>query len=290
MSKKKEINYKAMLIDGTKCTGCRGCQVACKQWNDLPAVKTEFFGGDGYQNPARLTSDTYTLIRYHEVKDEKSGKLTNWVYKKDQCQHCLEPACADACLVGALSQDDNGAVVWAEDKCIGCRYCMMACPFDIPTFEWNATMADIKKCTFCSERISADNKDKAKSLPACVKTCPTEAIIYGDRKTLLAEAKKRLAKEPDKYYQHIYGEEEVGGTCVLNINSVPLTVMGYPEIFYKKAGDKMILKEDYKKALGKLTEPAMHIIPHVVIGLGITLGAIGFIANRKDSVSKDKNE
>ncbi|MBU0765406.1 MAG: 4Fe-4S dicluster domain-containing protein, partial [Bacteroidetes bacterium] len=127
-------NQKAFLIDTTRCIGCRGCQVACKQWNELPAEKTEFFGGPGYQNPAHMSATTFTLINYHEVTE--NGELKDWVFRKDQCQHCLEPACASACLVGALHKTENGPVIWDSSKCIGCRYCMISCPFDVPKFEW----------------------------------------------------------------------------------------------------------------------------------------------------------
>lgn len=257
----KQIGF---LIDSTKCIGCRGCQVACKQWNDLPAEKTEFFGGPGYQNPADLSASTYTLIKFHEVIE--NGKLAEWTFWKKQCQHCLEPACSSACLVGALEKTKEGPVVWNENKCIGCRYCMIACPYSIPKFEWSKVIADIHKCTLCINRIAEGLE------PACAKTCPTDAILYGYRDELLAIAKKRLQENPDKYHQHIYGEEEVGGTCVLNISSIPLEEFGYP-------------KNLSKEALGTKTATAMHAIPSVVIGLGAVLGATAIIANRKNQVA-----
>ncbi len=256
---KTTINQKGFLIDGTKCIGCRACQIACKQWNELPAEKTEFFGGDGYQNPADLSSKTYTLIKYREVI--KKDKLVDWVFHKDQCQHCLEPACVSACIVGALQKTAAGPVVWEDRRCIGCRYCMLACPYNIPKFEWYSINPDIKKCTLCSDRIENGLP------PACAKACSTGAITYGSRDELLKEAKKRLKSGPDTYYQHIYGEDEVGGTCVLNISSIPLEEFGYPGNLPKES-------------LSTTTDPAMKSIPGVVIGLGAALGITAFIVNK----------
>lgn len=265
----KNNKQKAFLYDATKCMGCRGCQVACKQWNNLEAEETEFFGGPGYQNPKHLSDKTYTLIKFHEVIDE-DGKLKDWVFWKNQCQHCLEPACASACLVGALTSTENGSVLWDENKCIGCRYCMIACPFDIPKFEWHKVIADIHKCTFCDDRINEGLE------PACAKTCPTDAILFGDREELIKIAEKRLSDNPDKYHQHVYGIDEAGGTCVLNISSIPLEKLGYPENIPMKA-------------LESYTAPAMHAVPGVVIGLGAVLGVTAFIVNRKNKISETES-
>ncbi len=257
---KSTIKQKGFLIDGTKCIGCRACQVACKQWNELPAEKTEFFGGPGYQNPANLSSKTYTLIKYREI--EKKGQLIDWTFHKSQCQHCLEPACEAACIVGAFTKTAEGPVEWDEKKCIGCRYCMLACPYQIPTFEWSSINPKIRKCTLCSDRI------KNGLQPACSKACSTGAILFGNRDELLKIAKQRLKAEPKKYYQHIYGENEVGGTCVLNISSVALDKeFGYP-------------KNLPNKAMISFTEPAMKSIPGVVMGLGALLGISAYIVNK----------
>ncbi len=254
-------DQKAFLFDATKCIGCRGCQVACKQWNGLPAEKTEFFGGPGYQNPKNLSSSTYTLIKYHEVIED--GKLKDWVFFKNQCQHCIEPACVSACLVGALHSTDQGAVVWDETKCIGCRYCMLSCPFNIPKFEWDKIIADIRKCTFCADRLAEGLE------PACSKTCPSGAILFGDREELINISEKRLADNPELYHQHVYGKEEAGGTAVLNISSIPLEDFGYP-------------KNITKKSLGSSRiKPFMKSIPPTVVGLGAVLGIVAFVANRK---------
>lgn len=260
---------KAFLYDSTKCIGCRGCQVACKQWNELPAEKTEFFGGPGYQNPAKLSSSTYTLIKYHEM--EENGKLMDWTFLKVQCQHCLEPACGSACLVGAIHKTESGPVVWDEKKCIGCRYCMLACPFDIPKFEWNKVIADIRKCNFCADRIAEG------LIPSCSKTCPTGAILFGEREDLIAIAQQRLSENPDKYYQHIYGLEEAGGTCVLNISNVKLEKLGYP-------------KNIPLESLANKTKLPMYAISPSVIGLGAVLGVTALIINRKKEIAKSNHE
>ena len=267
---KTTIKQKGFLIDGTKCIGCRGCQVACKQWNELPAEKTKFFGGPGYQNPANLSSSTYTLIKYREVIDKK-GDLKDWVFHKDQCQHCLEPACESACIVGALKKTKSGPVVWDEKKCIGCRYCMLACPYNIPTFEWYSMNPEIRKCTLCSDRI--DNGLQ----PSCSKVCTTGAILFGDRDELLKIARKRLKADQKGYHQHIYGEDEVGGTCILNISSIPLEKFGYP-------------KNLPREALASTPDPALHSIPGVVIGLGAALGLTAFVVNRHNKQLTEESE
>ncbi len=207
------------LIDNTKCIGCRACQTACKQWNELPAEKTKFFGGEGYQNPKDLSGSTYTLIKFHEVIE--NDKLKDWGYWKKQCQHCLDPSCKYACPTGAIEKKEYGPVVWDDTKCLGCPDCREACPFDIPRFEGNLN-PKIRKCTMCYDRLEEGLE------PACVKACPTGATIFGKREQLLSIAEQRLASEPQKYHQYIYGKDEGGGTTVLYISSFELEKIGYP--------------------------------------------------------------
>lgn len=262
----------SLLYDNTKCIGCRGCQVACKQWNELPAEKTSFFVGgadSGYQNPAHLSEYTYTLISYHEVVE--NDELAGWAFWKNQCQHCLDPACASACLVGAMHKTEEGPVVWDNHKCIGCRYCMLACPFNIPKFEWKKVIADIRKCNFCYDRIAAG------LIPSCAKACPTKALIFGDREELLKIAKERLLNSPERYYQHIYGVEEAGGTCMLSISSVPLQKLGYPE-------------NVPMESLAKKAAFGMHTITPAVIGISAVLGVTAFIINRRIEMAKPKEK
>lgn len=258
----------ALLIDNTKCVGCRGCQTSCKQWNNLPSEKTEFFGGAGYQNPANLSGSTYTLVKYHEVVED--DKIKDWVFWKTQCQHCSSPACSSVCLVGALEKTVNGPVVWNSSKCIGCRYCMLSCPFNVPKFEWDSVIPQIRKCVMCYDRVDEGIQ------PACAKTCPTGAIMFGKRDELVKIAEARLSNEPDKYYQHIYGLNEIGGTSVLNISSIPLEEMGYP----KNLGPE---------PLAARTNMAISSISPVVVGLGAVLGVIALIANRKNEIARQKD-
>ncbi|MGQ9682896.1 MAG: 4Fe-4S dicluster domain-containing protein [Anaerolineae bacterium] len=210
---------KAMLIDATLCTACRGCQVACKQWNDLPGEKTTNIGS--YQNPLRLSAYTWTHIQMREV--EMEGKL-HWTFLKRQCMHCLHPACVSACPVGAMQQTPEGIVRYNDERCIGCRYCMTACPFRIPRFEWDKPLGHIRKCHFCFDRRASGQ------IPACVKTCPSGALAFGERDELIAAAEARLRARPDKYVQHIYGKEEGGGTHVLILAGVPFEYLGLPTL------------------------------------------------------------
>jgi formate dehydrogenase iron-sulfur subunit len=243
---------KAMLIDTVRCIGCRGCQVACKQWNGRKAEKTTFFGGPGYQNPADLSADTWTLITYNElpVRDR-----IDWVFGKKQCMHCLEPACASACPVAALEKLPEGPVVYHKHRCIGCRYCMLACPFEIPRFEYDSANPYITKCTMCADRIQAGG------VPACSKVCPTGAVAFGEREASIREARRRISAAPSEYVPTIYGLEEAGGTSVLHISNVPFEKLGY--------------RTDIpKEPVNKNTRIAMEAIPVVMLGLAVVLGGI----------------
>ena len=138
--------------------------------------------------------------------------------------HCQDPTCVSVCPVGAFTKTAAGPVVYAEDRCMGCRYCMMACPFGVPRYEWNKVWAPrVKKCRMCAPR-------QAKGLkPACTEVCPVQAGVFGEREDLLREAENRLKQEPTKYIQHIYGKQEVGGTSVLYLSAVPFEELGLPD-------------------------------------------------------------
>jgi formate dehydrogenase iron-sulfur subunit len=259
---------KGFLIDNSKCIGCRACMVACKQWHDLPASKTKFFAGPGYQNPRDLDANTFTLITYNEV--EKGGRM-NWVFGNRRCMHCNDPGCASACPVKALEKTPEGPVYWNAWKCIGCRYCMFACPYHIPKFEWRSANPEIRKCTMCYERVQVG------MIPSCAKTCPTGAIEFGDRDALVAEAESRLRNNPSAYVHHIYGKDEVGGTCVLILSEAPFDRLGYP----------MNLP---KKSLPSYTAPAMEAIPSVVVGLGLVLGVTYKLIHRRGEVATSEGK
>jgi Fe-S-cluster-containing dehydrogenase component len=201
-----------MLIDTTRCIGCRSCEAACAKANgsgDTPI--DDPIGDDG----RRRTSPA----RFSVVTRSETDRGT--AFAKRQCMHCLQPACAAACLTRAMFQTERGPVIWREDKCMGCRYCMVSCPFDAPKFEFDKTKPRIRKCAMCWSRIEAGGK------PACAEACPTGAIAFGERRELLREARRRIAEEPDRYTDHIYGEHEVGGTSVLYLAAVPFDQLGF---------------------------------------------------------------
>lgn len=196
----------AMLYDLTKCVGCHFCEIACQMNKELPA-------------------DT-TLQTFHVV-EQGSGASFKRAVRRHQCMHCLDPACASACPVGALHKTPEGPVVYDVERCIGCRYCMNACPFGVPKFDWDHGLAEgaaVHKCTMCADR-------QAEGLPpACVEACPTGAVTFGTRDEMLAEARARIAKFPDRYIDHIYGETEAGGTSVLILSHVDFEAVGLPRL------------------------------------------------------------
>ncbi len=206
---------KAMLIDTTKCIGCRACQVACKSWNDLPGESTEF--SETWSNPRFLNANNYTRVIFREIA-HPGGEL-RWHFIKRQCNHCLDPACESACPVGALHKLPDGPVVYNDDLCIGCRYCMMACPYQIPKFEWSKAVPLIRKCTFCADRQAVGQE------PACSASCPTGCLEYGDRAQLIKEAHRRIGAHPGRYYPQVYGERQGGGTSKLYLTAVSFEAM-----------------------------------------------------------------
>ncbi len=209
----------AVLVDLVRCMGCRSCQVACKAWNGNEAEIGLCLGC--YDNPPNFSINTWSLVRFTEV--EKDDKL-NWVFSKIQCMHCEHPGCASVCTVGALKKTASGPVVYDADICIGCRYCQYACPFGVPQFDWDAQLGLIGKCTFCADRLAEGIE------PSCVKACPTDALMLGERDKLLTVARNRIAARPGKYVNHVYGENEAGGTSWLYISPVPFEELGFPTL------------------------------------------------------------
>ncbi len=207
-----------ILVDTTKCIGCRGCQVACKRVNKLPGETTTF--RSLRTNPPALTADTACLVSFYEVVSSRTRLV--WRFVKHQCMHCLEPACVSVCPVAALRKTPEGPVIYDAARCIGCRYCMTACPFNIPKYEWESVTPLIQKCTMCSARVAVGEP------PACVKGCPTGALKFGPRAALLAEAHQRISDMPARYVDRVYGEQEVGGTAVLYLADVPFASLGFP--------------------------------------------------------------
>jgi len=206
---------KCVLVDLTRCIGCRGCQVACKSWNERSVKPTELDGS--FTNPKQLNSECYTNISFVE-QDKEAAPV--WSFVKSQCMHCKDPACLSACPVGAFRKSPEGAVLYNFGRCIGCRYCMVACPFSIPKYEWEKTSPWIRKCTFCADRM-ADGK-----VPACIKVCPTGTMFFGSLDDGAKEAEKRLKDNPGGYVNHIYGKDEAGGTQWMYLSAIPFEQLG----------------------------------------------------------------
>jgi formate dehydrogenase iron-sulfur subunit len=206
---------KAILIDTTRCIGCRACQVACKSWHDLEGKRTTF--SETWSNPRAMDSKNYTRMIFREVA---RGDRLDWYFVKRQCMHCLDPACESVCPVGALTKLKEGPVVYDDDKCIGCRYCMMACPFQVPKFQWESAVPLVRKCDFCADRLAMGLGT------ACSTTCPTGTILFGERAELLKEAHRRLGAHPEKYYPEVYGEKIVGGTSWIYLTPVSFEELG----------------------------------------------------------------
>lgn len=206
-----------MLYDATRCVGCQACVAACAEANDLPPDPGA--SGGLWQMPLDLNSKTRNIIKLHD----EPGSPQSFV--KRQCMHCLDPACVAGCPFSALTKGDRGVVTWNANACIGCRYCEISCPFDVPKFEWDRFSPKIVKCELCKGRLDAGKQ------PACTEVCPTHAVIYGKRADLLDEAHRRLARTPDAYAEkRVYGETEGGGTQVLYLSGVPFEKLGLPKL------------------------------------------------------------
>ena len=205
------IELMGVLVDITRCEGCRACEEMCAEANGLPEIDYD----DAVLERTRTTSTTQhsVITKFDTDKGE--------VYVKRQCMNCVQPACASACLTKAMEKTKEGPVVWDEKKCMGCRYCMVSCPFDMPKFEYDKAVPKIVKCDMCRDRLGVGE------LPACVENCPNEALVYGTRRQLLEEARRRIYQNPDDYVSHIYGEHEIGGTGVMYISSVPFDNIGF---------------------------------------------------------------
>jgi Fe-S-cluster-containing dehydrogenase component len=214
------------LVDLTRCVGCRKCEQACNEVNKLPEPELPFDDKRILDTKRRMDATSLTVVNrsYAGKVDEQHNLVPTFV--KLQCMHCQDPACASACITGALSKKENGAVHYDVDKCIGCRYCMVACPFEVPAYEYHDPLTPrVMKCTFCFDRISKEG-----GLPACAQICPVEAITFGKRSAVLELAKKRIAKDPARYIDRVYGEHEAGGTSWLYISGEPFEKVGLLDV------------------------------------------------------------
>ncbi len=247
------MTAKAILTDTTRCTGCEKCVTACKQVNGL-----------GPDQPRRwklriddLSATRFTTIVRHDGQ-----------FVRQQCRHCVEPACVSACLVGAMRKLPEGPVVYDGDRCMGCRYCMMACPFEIPRYDWAAAVPYVRKCTLCAPRLAEGR------IPACVEACPEQATIFGDRDALLAEARRRIRATPARYVPHVYGEDDVGGTSVLMISSVPLDFLAAGKVT--------------DQPLPELTWAALSKVPPLALGVGGLMAGVFWITGRRMKLQAER--
>jgi formate dehydrogenase iron-sulfur subunit len=243
---------KAILFDSTECIGCLECESACAEQNGLAYDDT-----------------IAALKKTSEKKLTYVAELPDDGYMRRLCMHCDDPACASVCPVIALVKTEAGPVEYYGNKCMGCRYCMIACPFDVPKYEWSKAIPRVRKCTMCS--------DKEGMTTACAEACPTGATLVGDRDELLAEAHRRIAQNPGTYLNHIYGEREVGGTNVLLLSSRPFGEFGLPTQYGPQP-------------LPEITGAVLAHIPDVVTIGASVLGGIYWITHRREIVSKSEKD
>ena len=239
-----------ILTDLTKCIGCEACVNACKEINNLPREKE-------YN---KLTSTTWTYI-----------KKVQGVNIRQQCMHCIDPTCVSVCPVGAFEKTAAGPVIYHEDRCMGCRYCIMACPFEIPTYEWDKILPRVQKCIMCYEKRVSQGQE-----PACTSVCPTGATLFGERDRLITIARQRIEESPGKYVDQIYGLHEAGGTSVLYLSDIPFEQLGF----------KNAMKD---MAYPVLTWRVLSKIPNVVSIGGVTMFGIWWIINRREKMEKVRN-
>lgn len=212
-------NSYGLLTDLTLCVGCRSCEKACNEENKLPSPAVPFDEVSVFKEIRRPDAHAYTVVNRHENPKDKNMPI----YRKIQCNHCKEPACATACPIHAYSKTPEGAVRYDEDLCFGCRYCMIACPFYVPAYDYEKALEPkIVKCTMCY-----DTRVKHGKITACAEACPAGAITFGKRDELIKIARKRIEKNPDKYINHIYGEHEAGGTNWIYLSGVPFEQLGF---------------------------------------------------------------
>jgi len=246
-----------VLVDTTLCVGCRSCEEACNEANHLPQPEKPFYDESVLKEHRDTSTTAYTVV--NRYTPEPGVEIT----RKQQCMHCLEPACSSACIIRAMEKQALGPVTYRDDLCIGCRYCMVACPFNAPKFEYDKAAPLVKKCSFCFAR------QKEGKAPACVEACPMGALKYGPRDQLLEEARTRIYTKPDEYIHHIYGEHEAGGTSWLYLAAVPFEQLGLPGNLGKKAYPEFTLG-------------AMGVVPMVVILWPALLMGLHHVSKQRD--------
>jgi len=250
-----------MLIDVTRCTGCNSCALACKESNNLPQADVV---------PAALDSDAFTFVDVRQAVTTNGKTETRYV--KRQCMHCVNAACVSACPAAAMHNSGEGPVVYRPNRCLGCRYCQVACPFEVPRFEWdNGVNPVISKCWLCYERLQDGQK------PACAEACPTGTLRFGRREDLLAQAHAQIASNPDRYIEQVFGEFEVGGTSMLYLSDVPFEQLGFPAGLPETAPP-----EETEKIMSKL--------PFVIGGVAAVMTGTAVYTHRSPANSIEKTE
>jgi len=250
------IDSPAILIDTTRCVGCEKCVAACKEENGL-----------GKDRPWREQGaiDALSATRNCTIRRRPDNHFV-----LQQCRHCLEPACVSACLVGAMQKTPEGPVIYDAGKCIGCRYCLVACPYGIPRYDWSTPAPVVHKCTMCYHRLQQGR------VPACVEACPHEATVFGSRPDLLAEARRRMAASPGSYTPRIFGEHEVGGSSVLYLSDTSLGFLAW--------------KPDLgEQALPELTWKSLEKVPPVILFMGALMGGVYWTVNRRMRVALEES-
>ncbi|MGA9116653.1 MAG: 4Fe-4S dicluster domain-containing protein [Bacteroidota bacterium] len=243
------VRSMGLLVDISRCVGCGECGRACAATNGLPEPSEAV-------NPLSHT-------RYTSLDSYNDGEI----FVRRLCMHCAEPTCVSACLVGAFTKTETGAVLYDESKCIGCRYCMQACPFGIPRYEWDALSPRVQKCRMCSELVAAGGS------PSCAAACPVEATVFGTRDDLVREARRRIAENPQGYVDHIYGLREAGGTSVLFISGIPFERLGFP---MNIPGEP----------IPRLSWAVLSQIPKYTVAAGVVLFGIHWITSRRAEVAR----
>ena len=260
-----------VLVDLSRCVGCRSCEAACNREQKLPAPEKPFNDfsvfDEIHHGQKRRTDETrYTIVNRYDIPG-----LEHPLFRKIQCNHCLEPACLTSCFVNAYTKTPEGAVIYDSSVCVGCRTCMVACPFYIPTFRYSSAFKPrIMKCVFCH-----DTRLTKGLPPACVEACPQEALTFGRRTDLVAAGKQRIRENPGNYVDHLYGEHEAGGTSWMYLSPAPFEQVGI---------DTTVPKEP----ILNYVKDFLSIVPMVLTIWPALFAGFHLLATRKDKMAEQK--
>jgi len=258
--KDNPTEFLGLLYDSTRCIGCQSCEFACAEAHNLPEP-------EDYPDPEVVRKMDETRRTVVNAYNTELGET----YVKEQCMHCNEPACVAACLTEAMYKTKEGPVIWRGDKCMGCRFCMVSCPFDVPKFEYHSANPKILKCDMCFDRLQEGK------IPACVESCPEGAIVFGTRRELIKEARRRIHENPDLYKDHIYGEHEAGGTGLLYLAPVNMDELGFKT---------NLQNESYPS----LTKGFLYSVPSVFVLVPALLLGIHEATKNNHQTEDDENE